>query len=62
MQYLPDGSDIRMITDEVDTVMLSMNDIDSTIRSSSIFEKLHKSHTSCGISLTGFHYVGITRN
>ena len=38
---IPDGSDIRMITDEVNTVMLSMDDIDSTIRCSCILEKLH---------------------
>ena len=59
-KFVPDCSDVRMITNKVDTVMLTMDDIDSTIRSPSISQKLYKSHTSCWIPFTWLHYVGVS--
>ena len=57
--YAPDSPNVWMITDEVDTVMLTMDHIDCPIRSSSISEQLHQSHAGCGVPLTGLHDVGV---
>ena len=59
-KFVPDCSDVRMITNKVDTVMLTMDDIDSTIRSPSISQKLYKSHTSCWIPFTWLHYICVS--
>merc|ERR1719322_527801 len=54
-----DCSDVRMITDEVDGVMLTVDDIDDTIWHTRLLEKLQQRHAGRGVPLTGLHDVGV---
>ena len=54
-----DGSDVWIITNEVDTVVLAMDYIDHAVRESSLFEELQQRHAGSGVSLTGLHDVGV---
>ena len=57
--FIPDSSDVRVITDEVDSVVLTMDNIDHTVRHTSLLQQLQQRHARRGVPLTGLHDVGV---
>lgn len=47
------------VTDYSLTIVFAMNDIDNSIRESSLFDQLHQHHTSPGVTLRGLHQTGV---
>ena len=48
-----------MITDKVDSVVGAVNDVNNSIRHTSILQQVNKDHASCGIPLRGLHDVRV---
>ena len=54
-----DSSDVRIITNEVDTVVLAVDDIDHAVRKTGLLEQLEQRHAGGGVPLTWLHDVGV---
>lgn len=55
-----DGLDRRLIQNEVDGILGSVNDVQHTIRQTSFLGKLRNDHSSTGIPLGGLHDQAVT--
>lgn len=52
-------SDSSLIIVSSLTIMSAMNDIDNSVRESSLFDQLHQHHTGPGVTLWGLHQTGV---
>ena len=48
---VPDGPDVRMVTDKVDTVVLAVDDVDDPRWSPGLQQQLHQRHAGGGVTL-----------
>lgn len=52
-------SDSSLIIVSSLTIVSAMNDIDNSVRESSLFDQLHQHHTGPGVTLGGLHQTGV---
>ena len=55
-RYRPD---VRVITDEVDGVVLAVDHVHNTVRHPGLLQQLQQGHAGGGVPLAGLHDVGV---
>ena len=54
-----DGVDVRVVADEVDGVVLSVDDVDDPVRHAGLLHEFDQGHAGRGVALRGLHDVGV---
>ena len=54
--------DVRMITDKVDSIVLTVDNINNTVWTSSFFKQFNQSQTGGWVPFARFYHVGVSTN